>query len=178
MWNYGVLASTDYRKCSIELLLLVKFYLHTTGATPPQNLSLFPGFVVVVLSGICSFCFVLFHFCVSAYLCILIVLPLLNSYSPVLSVEVETEIIIFLTWTNQFNMMTILAGFFIEHAKLTVKKRYNRQLHIFHLSFFVINRKQEESNSPSTITITHVHLLLCSLRVSEIIFFMYVVNQH
>ena len=70
-------------------------------------------------------------------------------------------------------MMAILAVFFIEHAKLTVKKRYNRQLHIFHLSFFVINWKQEESNSPSTITITHVHLLWCSLRVSEIIFIMY-----
>jgi uncharacterized membrane-anchored protein len=61
MWNYGVLASTDYRKCSIELLLLVKFYLHRTGATLSQNLSLFPGFVVVVLSGILFF-FVLFCF--------------------------------------------------------------------------------------------------------------------
>jgi hypothetical protein len=70
-------------------------------------------------------------------------------------------------------MMAIRAIVFIEHAKLTVKKKNNRQLHIFHLSFFVINWKQEENNSPSTITITPVHLLWCSLRVSEIIFIMY-----
>ena len=70
--------------CTQQVLLL-----HKTWVSSPVLLRLFsPEF--------CSFCFVLFHFCVSAYLCILLVLPLLNSYSPVLSVEVETEIIILL----------------------------------------------------------------------------------
>ena len=72
------------------------------------------------------------------------------------------------TWTNHLNMMAIIAVVFIEHAKLTVKKNNNRQLHIFHLSFFVINWKQEENNSPSTRTTTYVHLLWCSLRFSSL----------
>ena len=59
--------------CTQQVLLL-----HKTWVSSPVLLRL-------ICPEFCSFCFVLFHFCVSAYFCILIVLPLLNSYSPVLS---------------------------------------------------------------------------------------------
>ena len=57
---------------------------------------------------------------------------------------------------------------FIFCSGTRYKRQTHNQLHIFHLSFFVINWKQEENNSPSTRTTTYVHLLWSSLRVSSL----------